>query len=351
MAADTGYELLLAAGKSLTDTAILDAEGEPSDADLAQFLSVNREAFDRARHALRQECVVPLEYDLDFLRKQADPHILLRNLTRSFALELTAAERRGDLSGAVTIGLTILDLANATRRGGLILNMMVALAIEGIALDRLRRIRRRLIPDDATRLANELLRMEAEREPFDEITARDRQWEEAVGLPDEEPDFSHLNDLDVDEETKEAIREMSLSFADLPDNKRLAIFQQPDDRNLALLRLLAIESALLCFHARHGRYPSDLSRLTPDCIATLPLDPFTGTEFVYRLTPTGFVVYSPGPTGRDSGGTFGDWFRVLSGEADLGVDMQDYQCACCGVTSRPGLLSRCTGFLRRVFRR
>ena len=41
-------------------------------------------------------------------------------------------------------------------------------------------------------------------------------------------------------------------FADLPDEK-LHRFQKPiDDRNLALLRLLALESALIGYHARHG---------------------------------------------------------------------------------------------------
>jgi hypothetical protein len=113
-------------------------------------------------------------------------------------------------------------------------------------------------------------------------------------------------------------------FADLPDEK-LHRFQKPiDDRNLALLRLLALESALFGYHARHGGYPPGLACLAPECLAAIPRDPFTGAEFKYLRTPAGFAVYSPGPTGRDSGGTFGSWLRILCGEADLGLDMYDH---------------------------
>lgn len=324
MATNTGYDLLLAAGSSLTGTAIFETDDEPSDADLAQFLSVNREALDRARHALEQECAVPLEYNVAFFQKQADTYSVLRDLARSFAMELKAAERHDNLSGAVTIGLTICHLANATRRGGLIVDMLVTIALESIALERLRVLRRRLSPDDAIRLANELLRLEPNRESFDDIAARDRKWEEVVDCPDK-TDLSYLDEIDSDEELKELLKESALSVAKLSDEEQLATYRLSDNRNLALMRLLAIESALVCFHARNGRYPADLSRLAPDCIVTLPLDPFTGTGFKYRKEPSGYVVYSPGPLGHDRDGTFGGWLQILSGEADLGIDMNDYE--------------------------
>ena len=127
------------------------------------------------------------------------------------------------------IGLNIFDLANATRRGGLVVDALVAVAFEGIAIDRTRRIRRRLKPDDATRLANELLRIDAEREPFDETVDRDRKWEEAVSYRDEPPDFINmewpeaegLEKLDADAE--QALRQLLQSFADMPDDQRRTI--------------------------------------------------------------------------------------------------------------------------------
>jgi hypothetical protein len=324
MPATNGYDLLLEAASSLTGLAILEVEDEPSDADLAQFLSVNRGALDRARAALKQPCEVPLEYTRDFFPKYIDAFPVLRTLARSFEMELKAAERRDDLSDAATIGLTILDLANAVRRGGLISGMLMALGAEHIGMRHLRVLRQRLSPASAARLANALLRMEEEREPFDPIAARDRKWEELFPPP-KEPDFTYLDELDVDEETKEWFRELRQTLDNLPDDQQHGVYLMLDTCNLALLRLLAVESALLCFHARIGSYPSDLSHLAPDCIATVPFDPFTGTGFKYRPTPAGFVLYSLGPLGHDHGGTFGSLLHVLSGEADLGIDMYDYR--------------------------
>ena len=329
MVSPTGYQLLVAAGASLTGIAIFAADTEPSDGDITDFLIANHGVLERGRHALQQKCAVPLEYDAGFSQKQGDNFAPLRNLARSFAVEMQAAERLGDFSRAVNIGLNIFDLANATRRGGLVVDSLFAVALEGIVIERTRCIRHRLKPDDATRLANELLRIDASRESFDDVVARDRKWEEAVNYPHEEVDFINsewpeAEKNGMDKEAEQALRQMLQSLADLPDDELRRIEKQLDDRNLALIRLLALESALICFHARHGIYPPDLCSLTPDYIAAIPDDPFTGAGFQYKRTPSGFLIYSPGPTGQDSGGTFGSWFGVLSGEADLGVDMYDH---------------------------
>ena len=350
------YELLVAAGSSLMGTEIFAADTEPSDGNTVEFLSANMEALDRAREALRRNCVVPLEYDAGFFEKHSQDYSPLRDLARSFALELNATARLGDFGRATDIGLNIFDLANAVRRGGLVVDSLVAVAIEGIAMDRLRGYRLRLNPNEATHLANELLRIDAEREPFEEIVARDHKWEEAVESLEDDTDFLNtewpVTDEDgIDQETGQAVREMLQSFAELPDDHRRAFEKQIDDRNIAMMRLLALESGLIACHARDGVYPSNLSRLVPDCIAALPTDPFTGAEFKYRKKDTGFMVYSPGPTGQDSGGNFGGWFSILAGEADLGVDMCDYENACCIVNPCPTLISRFVAFVGGVFRR
>ncbi len=356
MAATTGYDLLIAAASSLTGTKMLAADAEPSDGDTAVFLSANMETLELAREALRRDCAVPLKYEAKFFEMQCENYSPLRDLARSFALELNATVRLGDLACAVDIGLNIFDLANAVRRGGLVVDALVAIAIEGIAIDRVRGFRHRLKPKQATRLANELLRIDAERESFEDIGARDRKWEEAVESPEDDTEFLDIQWRDsdedgIDEETAQTVRQMLQSLAELPDDHHRAFQKQLDNRNIAMMRLLAIESALSVYRASNGVYPSDLSRLVPVCFVAIPTDPFTGAEFKYSKRDIGFVVYSPGPTGQDSSGNFGGWFSVLAGEADLGVDMYDYENACCVVNPRPTLVSRFAAFLGRVFRR
>jgi hypothetical protein len=67
------------------------------------------------------------------------------------------------------------------------------------------------------------------------------------------------------------------------------------------------EIALAChiYKSKHGDYPSSLRDLTPEMLASLPLDPFTGTDYIYRKNNDGFIVYSVGDDLKDDGGKRG----------------------------------------------
>jgi hypothetical protein len=352
-----GYERLIAAGSSLTGLEVFASETEPSNLETDEFLTANRESLEQARLALQLDCCLPLEYEESAFERRCQGYSPIRNLARSFGLELNALARHGCLKQAVDVGLVVFDLANAVRNGGLMTDLLVAIAIEGLAIERLRGFRRQLEPDAAIHLANGLLQNDDLREPFAAIAARDSHWEQVVHSPDEEIDFDSTewpeeDDDEMDQEAVAAIRQAICEFAKLPEETHRAIQRQLDDRELAMIRLLAIESALIAFHARHGTYPQELSPLVPECIAAVPSDPFTGKAFKYRTTNAGYVVYSPGPTGRDSGGTFGGWFSVEAGQADLCLDMNDHEdTCCCAIRPRPTLGARLKAFLTRLFRR
>jgi hypothetical protein len=53
---------------------------------------------------------------------------------------------------------------------------------------------------------------------------------------------------------------------------------------------------------KNGEYPQALSLLAPDFVDKLPVDPFSGKDFIYRREGSGFVVYSVGPNMTDNGG-------------------------------------------------
>ncbi len=61
--------------------------------------------------------------------------------------------------------------------------------------------------------------------------------------------------------------------------------------------------ALKQYKQNNGEYPGNLSALTPDYIETLPQDPFSGNDFIYRREGEGFAVYSVGANGNDDGAT------------------------------------------------
>jgi hypothetical protein len=72
---------------------------------------------------------------------------------------------------------------------------------------------------------------------------------------------------------------------------------------LAQDRLLAVSLALRAYKLEHAIYPSTLTALVPSYLDAVPDDPFNISEpLKYRLTSTGYVLYSIGPDGNDDGG-------------------------------------------------
>ena len=59
---------------------------------------------------------------------------------------------------------------------------------------------------------------------------------------------------------------------------------------------------LAAYRAEHGKYPTQLSDLTPKYLAEVPLDPFSGKPLTYKPQPSGYVLYSVGVNGKDDGG-------------------------------------------------
>ena len=87
---------------------------------------------------------------------------------------------------------------------------------------------------------------------------------------------------------------------------------QPQGRaNAETVRLgLALE----IYRARFGSYPNSLNALVPDILVKLPLDPFTGNSFLYRISEAELAVYSVGENGIDDGGEV--WQTRLNPGAD-----------------------------------
>jgi ABC-2 family transporter protein len=72
-----------------------------------------------------------------------------------------------------------------------------------------------------------------------------------------------------------------------------------DRRGLATRRMARIEVALRLFEMEHQRAASELTELTPAYLAEIPLDPYTGAAFTYRISD-GTLVSSRGwSIGRD----------------------------------------------------
>src|SRR5262245_52975386 len=249
MVAATPHDALIGAGKSLVGTQVLAACDRPPAAAARAYLSANSAQLAAARGALAAGCRVPLRYDASFFAEHCAALSPLRDLARSFGLELQQAAADGDHSGAARIGADLLDLANAIRRGGLVIDLLVSVAVAGIAINLLRGVRGHLGASDRLALIRQLIRTEHDQEPLPEIIARDRHWESAVGYQEEKVEVTQQTVLDPGEcgMTEDQQRELwqhMQSFAPMPDDVRLSAYTNQDWRTVALLRMLAVDLAL-----------------------------------------------------------------------------------------------------------
>jgi len=73
-------------------------------------------------------------------------------------------------------------------------------------------------------------------------------------------------------------------------------------RKAADTRLLAAALALRAYHLDHGAYPASLEALTPTYLPSVPQDPFGSVPLKYKVTGSGYSLYSIGPDGIDDGG-------------------------------------------------
>jgi hypothetical protein len=68
-------------------------------------------------------------------------------------------------------------------------------------------------------------------------------------------------------------------------------------------RMTLIAIALERHRLRTGHFPAGLDGLTPEFLATVPIDPMSGQPFCYRTNlDGGFTLYSVGEDGKDDGG-------------------------------------------------
>lgn len=74
------------------------------------------------------------------------------------------------------------------------------------------------------------------------------------------------------------------------------------DAGIASIRASGILLGIDAHHARFNRYPDTLNDLRSRLRWQVEPDPFSGSDFIYKRLPNGFVLYSVGANLRDDGG-------------------------------------------------
>lgn len=73
-------------------------------------------------------------------------------------------------------------------------------------------------------------------------------------------------------------------------------------RNEAMLDLMQLGLAVEQYHAQNGAYPASLDAVASELGGSIPVDPFTGQPYLYRVSDGDYLIYSVGQNLVDDGG-------------------------------------------------
>lgn len=82
--------------------------------------------------------------------------------------------------------------------------------------------------------------------------------------------------------------------------------QTAHDRSVQFERNRHIAFALAAYERDNGRYPAKLADLSPNYLATVQDDLFSGKQLIYKPSEKGYLLYSVGVNGKDDGGRWTD---------------------------------------------
>ncbi len=278
--AENGMDDLLRAAEMVATPAV-DVNALSGEA-LQTYLERNRPALNLARSALARPCQMTLPADgAAFQQRGVDRFMNLRQLSRVLAAAGRNQVDAGNLRDAARHDFEAVQLGDAMTHGGAMLHAIAGAATQMAGLEGLRQLLPQLDDAACEELAARLAELEARQETFDQIMAREliyfrkyRPWGERWIL------------LQVPEMFEESRRVSEASF----------------NRGLANLRLFRCHLALREYWLAHAAYPKALAELSPQFLADLPADPFSGRSLIYRRLPDGYQMYSVGEDGIDDGG-------------------------------------------------
>ena len=269
--ASNGYVELKRIGEELAAIDPLDAD-TASEAVLRKFVDENRQTFNNIQAALAHDSMVPLDYSSEDI----DAFSAIHALGRAYLAKGRVAELDQRCDDACDDYLAMAKIAEKSARGGLLIDWLVSSAVLSGGLDGIQRVRAGLSSSQLRKACAMLVRLEANREPIQEVVALDRVWEEYTsGWP---------------------------SRLDFLRSPPWIVYEQLDDAYRTELRLLECDLALHLYRQDHGLVPEALEKLVPDYLQSLPNDPYTMRPFIYRRQPQGFLLYSTGPDKTDNGG-------------------------------------------------
>jgi hypothetical protein len=281
-----GYDGLLKAASLVAPETTADSGTDGLAAEqLVSLALLNQPAIALARKSLQQECLVTINWSAD---RNWLEEVHLKNaeslalLSRAFIMAAQAARGQGRPHEAVPYGLDLLQLANATGRGGLVIDRLVAGGIHYRAIHALLELSDQLPREDCLKLLKNVRATPLVLELPEVVYQRESALFRRINGP-----WRNLMMTGVIRAQRQAsLRQMKKS----------------EQLHKVMNVLLQTHLALRIYQVEHQQFPKKLDQLVPQFFEQAPLDQFSGGPLLYLPKSGGYLLYSVGPNGVDDGG-------------------------------------------------
>jgi hypothetical protein len=260
MPTPNGYDDLVKSGEMLA-TNVIDYTNL-NQPDLQALVSENSNALALARAGLQKQCQVSMDdligtTNMDWLGS-------IKDLGVAFAAEGRLEEMEGHTNEAIKSYLDIVHLANESSRGGVLIDELVGLAIEGVGARKLEKLVPQLDAQTCRETAAALETLDSQRQTLDEVMQQEHDWARRT-----HPGIRH--------EIERMMERNSLNKIYKASERRFTTQQ-------TATRQLIIDLAARAYELDNGRLPASVNDLAPKYIKTIPEDPLTGTNLDYLPT-------------------------------------------------------------------
>ncbi len=229
-----------------------------------------------------------------------------RSVAKMLDAEAAVAEKANRVDQASEYALASIQFGNSRSRGGVLIQWLVGVAVEGIGMNRILDVRDRLTVPRMRALISELQKIDQSRESLELIQARDAAFTDR--------EYKWVGRLTA------ALYQLWNPDFSSPQEKAVRNAQLRRD---SALRLTIADLAVRCYQLDNGNPPRELNQLVPEYLEALPIDPHSGKPVLYQFNPPGqWIIYSVGSDGKDDGGVFGSYTDTLGKSGyDLDLDI------------------------------
>jgi hypothetical protein len=253
---------------------------------------------------------------------ESGPLNSLRQLARCLEAESRALMAQGQTTPAVEHALAAVQIGAMLQRGGTSNAVLTGTGIELRGYSQLTELRGDLSPDEMARVQAVLAKICSEREPHEDLQARELAYHDRCPLMWRLENWAAecagvLHVIPVHGFDRRII---SLVCASKWPALEMAL-----QRCEVTHQLLHADLAIRQFQQERGELPTDLSDLVPGYLSRMPMDPHSGRALNYRATGATYALYSVGWDRQDDGGQFADLAtyedRNRIGERGLDLDL------------------------------